>query len=194
MEKLLFILLHSFATPDPVRLSTLVNDRREPRSVYLLHDGRGGLSFADAMDGRHPFLDVPAGWELAGLLHWVRHDGEGAWYLLRCSQSLALDDMAPPLSLAHFDPGSVLSIGAFSWLIARVWTAEQTVVPEQFADKACPVCSGALSAAPVVRCRCGRMTHLEHGDEPDDPQALNCFLQAGTCECGWSRAPSKQLA
>jgi len=48
--------------------------------------------------------------------------------------------------------------------------------------------------APVVQCACGRWTHLERPEQPQSPDALNCYLAAGTCgDCGRAATLKPQI-
>jgi hypothetical protein len=78
---------------------------------------------------------------------------------------------------------ALLSFGGDLWHFAVRWTPEVSRPPEHLLKKPCPVCGCPLEAAPAVQCLCGRWTHLQNPDVPDDPEALNCFLHAEKCQC-----------
>ena len=141
---------------------------------------------------------------LVGLLHYARCSGagdcgtQGRWYLVCSSPLVSLDTLAPPLSLTALDPGSILSIGLYSWLIAHRWSAQPAEVPEEFKDESCPICGGLLALAPVVRCYCGRLLHLQltpqqRADDGGADDILDCFLKAGDCRCGIEATLAPQI-
>jgi hypothetical protein len=79
----------------------------------------------------------------------------------------------------------LLSLGDEFWVVSNVWSPEPIVAPPELADKNCPVCGLELGCAPVVACLCGNYMHLERPDDPNDPEALNCYLtkaQCGACQ------------
>lgn len=101
------------------------------------------------------------------------------WWLVPRTNLLALNGIRL-LPLAALEPGDLLTAGSHRWLITSHWTPEPAAAPEAIASRECPVCGGALSLAPVIRCPCGRYYHLEKPDTPDDASALNCYL-TGRC-------------
>jgi hypothetical protein len=84
----------------------------------------------------------------------------------------------------------LLAIDGEFWHFAIRWTPEVSQPPERLRQKPCPVCGCPLEAAPAVQCLCGRWTHLQNPNQPDDPEALNCFLHVEKCLC--QRRPSLQ--
>ena len=86
-----------------------------------------------------------------------------------------------PLPLAIVEPGDVLAFGKLSWLTSELWRPVPALAPEAVAEKECSVCGAALKLAAVIQCPCGRYYHLERPEQPDDPEALNCYLTAGMC-------------
>jgi len=117
-------------------------------------------------------------------LHYRSESGQSAWYLVPESQKrhrLAVNGITPPLLMMRLEPGTLLSAGENIWMTATVWTPEPVDVPEELRDKSCPVCGGELHLAQAVQCTCGRWMHLERPEQPDDPNALNCYLMSDTC-------------
>ena len=110
----------------------------------------------------------------------VQHE----WLLLRQDRAVQVNGI-PVLPIAALEPGSLIAAGRKRWLVASLWKPAPRPAPEAVKDVDCPVCGAPLSVAPVVQCPCGRYMHLERPDQPDDPQALNCYLLAGSCGvCG----------
>jgi hypothetical protein len=109
------------------------------------------------------------------------------WWLVPSCDGLTINGVVP-LPLSALEAGDLLAVGSDWWLVVSQWTAEPAPAPAELADKPCPVCGGTLRLAPVCRCRCGRYYHLEAPQNPDDGQALNCYL-AGPCGL-CSRPPS----
>jgi hypothetical protein len=134
-------------------------------------------------------VEQPAGWqvidrdakEALGYLRPGDSGRVGAW-LIHASPRLLLNGL-PALSLARIEPGDVLSSGRMRYQIVECWSPVPQPAPPALADKACPVCGSPLSAATVVTCRCGRVTHLENAANDADESALNCYF-AGPCACG----------
>jgi hypothetical protein len=112
--------------------------------------------------------------------------GAGAgWILIACSMQLAVNGQSPVLPATVLELGDLLTIGEQGWMVSSLWQPRPMDAPDELRTKPCPVCGGALGTAPVVECACGRWSHLENAANIDDPNALNCFLQAGQCgECG----------
>jgi hypothetical protein len=113
------------------------------------------------------------------------------WLIVRRDHTL-LHNGLKAFALNLVEPGDLLACGAHSWLVTDLWQPHPQSAPEALANEACPVCGGSLHLAPVVRCVCGRYTHLEKPDNLADPQALNCYLQSGPCAC--LRTPSLEPA
>jgi hypothetical protein len=122
---------------------------------------------------------------LVGLLHLAAGGAAPSWMLIARSNHIGLNGQTPTLPIAAIGPGDLLSIGEQCWMVSSLWRPEPIDAPAELRDKPCPVCGGELGVARVVQCSCGRWSHLENPDAPDDPNALNCFLKAGACgECG----------
>jgi hypothetical protein len=154
----------------------------EQRDVWLMQDG----CLAAAPAGQ-----VPPGEEdrLLFSLTCLESSPPGQpvqreWLLLRRDRELQVNGV-PVLPLATLEPGSLIAAGRRRWLVTSLWRPLPFPAPDAVKDVDCPVCGAPLSAAPVIQCPCGRYMHLENPDQPDDAQALNCYLLAGTCGmCG----------
>ncbi len=107
--------------------------------------------------------------------------GKSSWYLVPLSDELAVNGVAPLLSICRIEPGSLIAYRDWCWFAAQRLAPTPVEAPADMAEKTCPVCDGELKLAPVVQCTCGRWTHLERPDVPEDPEALNCFLSARQC-------------
>jgi len=159
---------------------------QSPRDVWMMDDGR----LVAVASGQ-----MPAGEEDRLLFSLTCLESSGAgqatqreWLLLRRDRALQVNGI-PVLPVASLEPGYLLALGSQRWLVASLWKPTPRPAPAAVMNSDCPVCGAPLSAAPVVQCPCGRYMHLEKPDEPNDPQALNCYLLAGTCGlCG--RPPS----
>lgn len=117
------------------------------------------------------------------LLTLLCRDGgapQPSWLMLPLDRDL-LHNGVRPLPLAVLQPGDVLAVGEYRWFAAEVWQASPFPAPASVAERECPVCGGYLSAANVVQCPCGRYYHLEMPEDPDNENALNCYLTAGEC-------------
>ena len=123
--------------------------------------------------------------ELVGYLWLAGRESEaaGTCVLVAHDPRMVVGGMAPPLPAVVLDPGTLLSFGGDLCHFAVRWTPEVSRPPEHLLKKPCPVCGCPLEAAPAVQCLCGRWTHLQNPDVPDDPEALNCFLHAEKCQC-----------
>lgn len=157
-----------------------------PRDVWLMKDGR----LVAVAGGEMPASDED---RLLFSLTCLESGDTGQqaqreWLLLRRDRTLQLNGV-PVLPVASLEPGHLLAVGSHRWLVASLWKPTPRPAPLAVMNSDCPVCGAPLSAAPVVQCPCGRYMHLEKPTEPNDPQALNCYLLAGTCGlCG--RPPS----
>jgi hypothetical protein len=106
------------------------------------------------------------------------------WLLLRRDRAVQVNGIAV-LPVTILEPGSLISAGKKRWLVASIWTPTPRPAPGAVKDVDCPVCGAPLSVAPVVQCPCGRYMHFERPDQPEDAQALNCYVLAGSCGiCG----------
>ena len=152
------------------------------RDVWLMENG----SVADAPAG-----EIPPGKEdrLLFSLTCLESSPPGQpvqreWLLLRRERTLQVNGI-PVLPLATLEPGSMIAVDRRRWLVTSLWKPAPHPAPDAVKEVDCPVCGAPLSVAPVVQCPCGRYMHLEKPDQPDDSQALNCYLLAGTCGvCG----------
>jgi hypothetical protein len=117
---------------------------------------------------------------LASLLYRESANSNSQWLLAPMS-SRVMHNGIRPLSLAIIEPGDVLAFENQRWLTTELWRPIPAPAPQAVAEKECSVCAGPMKLAPVIQCPCGRYYHLEHPDNPDDPQALNCYLTAGMC-------------
>lgn len=167
----------------------------QPHSVKLFMDGGGNLSAHEVPVNGARLANAQADQTLIGVLHYAPRAMDGTWYFLRCNASVTLDAMAPPLSVTALQVESILTCGEHSWMVAHVWKALPVEVPEAAKDDLCPVCRAPLSLAPVVFCNCGRALHLQTpvGDAANADDVLDCFLKAGTCECGIEATCDAQL-
>jgi hypothetical protein len=86
--------------------------------------------------------------------------------------------------MTSLEPGMLLSAGTHRWLVVLEWIPQPETVPAALADRPCPVCGAALKLAPVCQCVCQRYAHLEAPDEPNNKNALNCFLRGPCGLCG----------
>lgn len=169
--------------PDaPVPLLRIEMDRCTVEPLDLWADDKGGLEYAP----HQPKPDKTN--RLATIL--CRAQGPHAdpqWWLVPHSRNVALNGVRP-LSLAVVEPGDLLTAGTHRWLITTLWSPQSAPAPEAIKNRECPVCGGKLEVAPVVRCPCGRYYHLEKPDDPDNKDALNCYLSGACSVC--HRAPS----
>jgi hypothetical protein len=152
------------------------------RDVWLMEDGRltsttaGEISSSE--QGRLLFSltcleSSPGGQHL-----------DREWLLVRRDRSLQVNGI-PVLPVVTLEGGSLLAADRKRWLVTSVWKPAPRPAPPEVEDVDCPVCGAPLSAAPVVQCPCGLYMHLERPNQPDDTQALNCYLLAGSCgTCG----------
>ncbi len=188
----------------PVLCNLLDNMRRvvrlefgasRPHSVKLYMDSRGNLSAHEVPANGARLATAQDDQTLIGVLHYAPRGMDGTWYFLRCDASVTLDAMAPPLSVTALQVESILTCGEHSWMVAHVWKALPVEVPDAAKDDLCPVCRAPLSLAPVVFCNCGRALHLQApvGDAANADGVLDCFLKAGTCECGIEATRDAQL-
>jgi hypothetical protein len=121
--------------------------------------------------------------ELLGFLR-LREDqagGRSSWLLVAATDRVGVNGMTPPLPVVLLQPGMLLSLGDEFWIVTNRWAPEPIAAPPELADKECPVCGFELKVAPVVACLCGNVMHLERPESPDDSEALNCYLTAGSC-------------
>jgi hypothetical protein len=131
--------------------------------------------------------------ERIGVLHAKTSGAETTWFLLSGCKTLAVNG-SPLLPIRQLDPGSVLSLGSKCWWISSFWQPRPVDAPADLADKLCPVCGATLGLVPVVRCACGRWTHLERPEEPTSQEALNCYLAAPSCPCGLPATLEAQIS
>jgi hypothetical protein len=139
-------------------------------------DSKRDNNVDESGDGDEP---ADGGPELVAGIKCLDEDGTPAWYLAVRGDRLGVNGTTPPLGLVRLEPGSLMSHGRRFWTAAHVWQPEPRGAPEELADQACPVCGLKLSEAPIVQCPgpgCGRRTHLEDPENPDNDDALNCYL------------------
>lgn len=167
---------------EPVRLGETPG--HSAAFVLRRQDENGNLAAEPVEHVDNP-LGGPCGDGALALLRWSAAGRDPAWLLMPCSDDVGLNGMTPPFPLARLEPGDLLSSGDRFWMIATLWRPEAVEAPADLRDKPCPVCGGNLAVAPVIQCPCGRWVHLENPAEPDNPDALNCFLASGVCGgCG----------
>ena len=152
-----------------------------PTTMDLRIAANGDLSAqpADRVSGRGSNR-----YGLQGLIGHLRNQsvrGEPKWYFSPRSPAVALNGVAPLLPVVQLTPGDVISVGRQAWFATRCWTPTPVPAPDTLAHKPCPVCGVELSRALVVQCPCGRWMHLERADDPENPDALNCFLVSKIC-------------
>ncbi len=188
----------------PVRDNLLDNMRRVLRlefgatqttSVKLLVDGRGNLSAHEVPTNGARLANAQADQTLIGVLHYAPRGMDGTWYFLRCHASVTLDAMAPPLSVTALQVESILSCGEHSWMVAHVWKALPVEVPEAAKDDLCPVCRRPCRWPRSCSATAAATLHLQTpiGDAAHADDVLDCFLKAGTCECGIEATCDAQL-
>ena len=162
-------------------------DERTPQDATLgLWQRRDGSIFADDFqDAGLDAVKLRADRTLLAQLRCVDEDDTRSWYLVPHTRKLALNSQVQLLPIVRLEAGTLLSIGQQYWLITTLWTPKQSDAPAQLAHKPCAVCGAALELSPVVQCSCGRWSHLERPEDPDDDEALNCYLISGHCGgCG----------
>lgn len=115
-----------------------------------------------------------------------------SWYLLPLAAIVSVNGLSP-LPLVRLDSGSVLTFGCRGWWVATLFSPTPQAAPPELQDKLCPVCGGPLGLAPVVRCPCGRWSHLERPDAPQSAEALNCYIAAAACICGRATTLSPEI-
>ena len=118
--------------------------------------------------------------EFVARLHIRQVAGDCELVLIAAARSVQVNGRRP-FRLAIIQPGDLLSIEDATWMLVKLWRPEPADAPPELAGKPCPVCGGALGLAPVVRHTCGRWYHFQRPDAPDDVDALNCYLAAGSC-------------
>lgn len=133
--------------------------------------------------------------ELMGALHYAAGDPFGTWFFLCAHPQVTLNGQAPPLSVSTLELGSLLTCGPHAWLVTHMWQAQPMPVPDSYRNETCPVCAAPLHLAPVVRCYCGRLLHLQPTSPADAPAAgdFDCFLKSGRCDCGMEATLEPQL-
>ena len=164
--------------------------RNSTIGLYVTQQGglQVGLSAAPAgAGGEQPKPPALEDAELVAELRCCDEDGTPAWYLVVRSHRLQINGRRP-YPLTRLEPGVLLSIDRCFWLVSYVWQPQPCSVPDELADRSCPVCGGRLSAAPAVQCPgpdCGRWTHFERPEDPEGEEYLNCFLAVDPCpDCG----------
>jgi hypothetical protein len=163
-------------------------------SSYILHLGADGALTATPIEpaGDLNISDGGAGTPIAAL-RFCGGLATPSWGFVTGNGGAAINGSAP-LPSAVLEPGDLLAFGDRVWHVSSLWQPEPLDAPDELRDKPCPVCGGELGLAPVVQCGCGRWTHLENAAEPNDKDALNCFLAATTCGgCGRSAALEPQM-
>jgi hypothetical protein len=160
---------------------------RQPASgtaVYALFRRANGELYQQPL-GNDVASKADGGAQLLGYL-WLAAasgDGKGACVFIGHQPQMVINGLTPPLPAMTLEPGALLSFRGGFWQVAVRWTPEVSEPPNQLRQKPCPICGCPLEAAPVVQCLCGRWTHLQNPELPDDPDALNCFLHAEKCQC-----------
>ena len=152
-----------------------------PTSLALQMTGQGELSSLPADVAINKASNFNALHGVIGLLRRQSARGEPAWFLAAKTPALALNGVTPLLPLVQLTPGDVISVSRQAWFVTRRWTPTPVTAPDAVAHKPCPVCGVELSLAPVVQCPCGRWSHLERPEAPDNADVLNCFLLSKTC-------------
>ena len=167
----------------------------QARTHNLFIDRLGDLHVEPASErGYRPTLPL-AGQELVGVLHYAAGEPFGTWFFLCAHERVTLNGQAPPLSLSTVELGTLLTCGPHAWLVTHLWQAQTMPVPDSYRDEACPVCAAPLHLAPVVRCYCGRLRHLQAISDADvnvDAE-FDCFLKSGGCDCGMEATLEPQL-
>lgn len=122
---------------------------------------------------------------LLGYLRFSNGNGEGGSECVFVAHQphIVVNGITPTFPAVTLEPGALLSFRGEFWHYAIEWTPEVSEPPGHLRQKPCPVCGCPLEAAPAVQCLCGRWSHLQNPEMPEDPEALNCFLHAERCQC-----------
>lgn len=118
---------------------------------------------------------------LQGFLRLRTDAGRANWFFVPASRRLGINGVTPPLPAVLLQPGTLLSLADEFWIVSSLWSPEPIDAPPDLAEKECPVCGLELKCSPVAACLCGNYMHLESPNQPDDPEALNCYLTKGIC-------------
>src|SRR5438874_1942951 len=145
MKKLILMPVLSFAPAPPRPPLALPEPTAGGEPVALWLSSSEGLAAGVAPGDAAP---------VAELMPLVQ-GGELSWWLAPRAPELLLNG-AMPLPLAALSPGDLLAVGGRWWYVTVEWVPEMMPAPAELADRPCPVCGGALSLAPVCRCRRGR--------------------------------------
>jgi len=162
----------SASSSSPLLLISSDDCSEQPLTLCLSKKGELRASPGKKLRRRTP--------RLGSLFYRESASGNSQWLLAPMSDRLIHNGIRP-LPLAILEPGDVLACDEKSWLTSELWRPAPAAAPKNIGEKECSVCGGPLHFAPVIQCPCGRFYHLERPEDPDDPQALNCYLTAGMC-------------
>jgi hypothetical protein len=165
------------------------------RTFNLQLDANGALHVEPVSDRGYRPRFAASEHDLVGTLHYAAGDPFGTWFFLCAHPQVTLNGLAPPLSVSTLELGSLLTCGPHAWLVTHMWQAQPMAVPDSYRNETCPVCAAPLHLAPVVRCYCGRLLHLQPASSSDAPAEgeFDCFLKSGGCDCGMEATLEPQL-
>jgi hypothetical protein len=170
-----------------------IDESAAREAAFALWIAAPGELCAILLAGKSRRGDRPAGdaaWVAS--LKCLDDNGTPAWYAAVRGNRLGINGAASPLALTRLLPGALLSVDTAFWLVSHVWRPVPGPAPPEVAELVCPVCGDKLSRAPVVQCPgagCNRWTHLERPEQPEDKEALNCYLFTGG-ECPDCHSPA----
>lgn len=162
-------------------------------NVYV--DGEGNLHLESVSERGYRPRPRDDSHTPVGTLHYAAGEPFGTWFFLCSHPQVTLNGLAPPLSVSTLELGSLLTCGPHAWLVTHMWQAQPMPVPDNYRDETCPVCAAPLHLAPVVRCYCGRLLHLQPASSTEQPSEgdFDCFLKSGGCDCGMEATLEPQL-